>query len=554
MYLPARIQNQLIAAFVAATMTVMGMAPLPARANDADDYISKTHKIARERAQSLMNEILVEAMTSAVNSQLKADPEGVRKAFSDTQKRLQSHLQQLEPIIAVSPDEAKSMTGDELTQLSKFYRQTLIKIRSNERSLNDIAADIYNQNAVIRKIAEQFIKNLEQYCANGLAIDPYNEILPAVRPLMPTYSINFTYTIGGQDDGHGAGGRTATVGHGAEAAAIWTTIYAVNTAIAASIISGKVILTQAAMASLTTAQTATAALAAAGVTLVIAVIVIAVMSEMARKESERMVKDQRRMFVERAGIEDGRNYFKEQCRSTRALFGDLSAELNKLASGDENSIRSLKEAEPNAKKAVQEYFDILKAYHAKRTEITKTLNANSSDEDKMKAAKALEESSEGQHFKKMGEELSPEKLVPLIKHALLANFLAASQNSAAVDFGPEVDWATLDARNKALLELAIVKNSAEAEMASLPNWQAELKANIEIRSLYARLDRLIIRKAEWIFSVSRDLNKVQYEIIHREMKEWYASLRATLAIYPNSNLLKQLERDFHRIESVGVNL
>lgn len=200
------------------------------------------------------------------------------------------------------------------------------------------------------------------------------------------------------------------------------------------------------------------------------------------------------------------------------------------------------------------YTDILKAYHLKRTEIQKELTANASEEQKRAAAKKLEETEEGKRFKKMGEELKPETLVPIIKHSLLSNFLNASQNSAAVDFGKELNWEDLEARNKALMNLAISKNVAEAELTSNPTWQSELKQNIEIRSLYARLDRLIIRKAEWIFNVTRDLNKAEFEKIKREMGEWYSNLRTTLAVYPDSSVLKQLEKDFRRFENVGVTL
>lgn len=551
MYLSTCFYKQLVAIVVASALTTGGIAPVRSYAGEANEYIENTHKVARERAHSLMNEVLIEAMVSAVNSQIKANPEGVKRALADVQQRLQGQLQQLEPIIAISPEEAKSMTGAELTRLSQSYRKTLTKLRASEDHIYSIAAEVFNQNAVIRKIAEDFMKNLDNYCQQGIAIDPFNQILPAIRPLMPTYSVHFTYSSG-QNDGQADGNRSVSLGNGEEAAAIWTTVYAINTSVALVLITGKGLA--AAMTGATAAQMGAAALAGFGVTLVIAVIVLAVMSEMARKESEKMVKDQRRMFIERAGIEDGRNYFKEQCRATRTLFGDMSAEMNKIAAGDAAALQSLKDSEPEVKKAMKSYTDILKAYHAKRTEIQKELKENATEEQKRAAAKQLEETEEGKRFKKMGEDLKPETLVPIIRHSLLANFSNAAQNSAAVDFGKGLDWEGLEARNKALMDLAISKNVAETELTSIPNWQAELKQNIEIRSLYARLDRLIIRKAEWIFSVTRDLNKAEFEKIKREMGEWYNSLRATSAIYPSSALLKQLEKDFRRFETIGVML
>lgn len=147
MYQSSCFYKQLIAIVVASSVAVAGIVPVRSYAGEADDYIENTHKVARERAHSLMNEILIEAMVSAVNSQIKANPEGVKRALEEIQQRLQSQLQQLEPIIAISPDEAKNMTGAELTRLSQSYRKTLTKLRVSQDHIYSIAAEVLPQHS-----------------------------------------------------------------------------------------------------------------------------------------------------------------------------------------------------------------------------------------------------------------------------------------------------------------------------------------------------------------------------------------------------------------------
>lgn len=553
MHLSTHYAKQLITWLLSVQLCLVGILPAAVQANEADEFIKKSHEMAKERAKSLMNETLIEAMLASLKSQIKGSPEQVKQAMDQIQVELNRNLQQLEPLLAIDPSQASKLTGKELTLLSQEFRQTLNRLRLNNRYMYDVVAQVRNQRGVARQVIEEFLKNLDNQCREGLAIDPYNEILPAIHPLMPSYEFNFSVPIYGEDTGDSAARRSVSVGHGAGGVAIWTTIYALNTVVVGSILAGKLVLTQAAMQS---ANVFGAALIGGfGVTLVIALVALAIMSHEAQQESERMVKDQRRVFEDQAKLEDGRRYFQTECRAAQRLFGDVLGDMDKIESEDKDTIEKLDAQKEKSVQIMQEFIDVLRAYHKKREKLFEKITEGSSNQERTAAAKQLEESEEGKRMKAIGEKLTPEKLVSLIRFSFLSNFKNAHEIANAIDLKQlDFDFSDLESRSHALRELAFMQNMRESGIQAHLAWQAELKQNQEVTALYSELDRLIVRKANWIFSLEKDLRVSELTSIKADMAKWYERLSEALKQNPASQLLRQLHSDFGRVSTIGEGL
>lgn len=548
-------------AIIAAILSVQMILPPQwfgnkARASQEEDFVSMTHRFARERAQTLLNEILVEAMFQAIRSQVRPGENGIEQAMRRLTEQIGVQLQRAETM-TIRPDEVALLTGQELSKMSIDFTNLMVQLRANRSSLRDYRVEAANAQAMVRNMAEGFMANLQGYCRDGVTISPYSQILPAVKPLIPVFSINFEATVQGQPDGSSQGGSAVSIGSTPEEQAMWVGLYAVNAVIAGKLITGQWILTGSAMAAQTAATSAAILGAAFAATAVIALIVIAVSYLKAQEESRKMVERQREMFENRASAEDGRRYFQEYCRQTEALFGDLSKDLDAVANGDQTILGWIEAQGAEQEAFINRYVTIFQAYRAKREQLTKDLPPQLSDEQRSTLFKQLSESEEGKKFQEISNELTSGKMAQVIRYLMLRSFrdvktMTDRVQSYASQNLQNIDLRQLRAREQELRELAIFQNTREIEIQTQSSWQDLLKESREVAGLYAELDGLILAKARLIFesSVNSDI-RAQWQEIETKMTTWYTRLQTVRGTHPDNTLLQKLERDFNYLRRVG---
>ncbi|MCB0355717.1 MAG: hypothetical protein KDD40_01850, partial [Bdellovibrionales bacterium] len=314
--------------------------------NKEKSYVDKTHDYSKLQAENILSGALVQALYKTLNYNMAGAFDQHIEELAQDSEFIQSKLQMIQSYMQLNQNEVLDLTEETLAAMHQDLRTLAREVRHIDSSLHTRMLNVQELQNIFPKVARDITHTIHELCEKGVAVDPYSEMLPVIKPIMPSYSIYIQAPIAGEPTPESYAGSGGQVGSGDEAAVIWTLTYAINFVVALKLVTGKLILTQTAMSTVSTAQAATSAAYAAAATLVIAVIVILVSLYGAQQASVRAVKSARFNFLNRADAEDGRTYLKEKCNLSKVHFDDLLPKMELIAMSDKATLDQLTQESP----------------------------------------------------------------------------------------------------------------------------------------------------------------------------------------------------------------
>lgn len=521
--------------------------PQQARArSQTDEYIESTHVQTRARAQGILNHLLGEALLKAIGLDSSNNRAHLSEKLNEVDKELPTQLRQMQAFMQLDFREM-NLSGTQLERISHDYRQLLRDLRFREMFIRDLRTEAVQAHLRVRQSIDEFRRRFSQYCSEGVRVAYSGDILPALQPLMPSYEIRLYRNLEEEQAGEAYTQSGVSIGDYETEAIV---LMAINTVIAAKLVTGSWVLTGTAFKALAFSQQASILMGAGVATAAIIAVVVAVQLNEARKESERLVKQQRRMFLERATAEDGRRYFQESCNKALAVLVELDRDLELVDKGDLDMREQVEQVAAENEHFITYYLETLKAYHDKHQALSLEFKDLGEEAAKEAVEEALYGSLEGQNLIKMGQEMSEERLAKMISSVLLANYYTTYQLSenAVERIGEQLqslNMESMEAWDRELWTLARNQKIREIELLMNFTWQDAMRESREIAALYYELDRLILSYAQAIFTFElvEDVESARRQYF-AGMTEWKSSLDQLIGEFPNSGLLQSLRRDY----------
>lgn len=530
--------------------------------SDARAYVETTREGAREKARMLFQEYL---QGSALES-LKVNEYAGK--FNDLSENLKNKLADLELQrlrLAQAVEKADLPQGTQNVQvmiqnLLPIYEnlsQIYISARAAEKNRDYLILKNGKVGDDIQRSFQLFLKNITTTCENGIAANFSYPSLPAIRPVLPSYSFGVMASV---DSG---GNFTATPQipnvqtenlNGDTAAAVYTSAYAGGYVLGAYLITGKVVMTATAAQTLTAAQ----ALGASGIGLgVAAVVALAVYFDglFSAISKSREVSDA--LWIvhnDKADAETVREEFKAICKPFAERISKVRDRLSAIDAQD-----------PKALKDIKADRELVRSERAKLERLQTALN------ERLVAIKAEVEAEA--EVKKLNEdqkqELAMQRLKGSYAYVDMQSFIKESKSEllmkmfevSLIDIGlhiVQVDEAmTIQYqelfKNQTEQHLNKIMNLAMlGRRLAIPNSiselvEAELKANSLIAKLFRQFD------ANFAGYVQMQLTLGYDDSYKPKLIEWLEEVKKAQKDLPKSETLKVLvSRGQTMLNFIGV--
>lgn len=541
MHSQSSFSNQLIRVVLAMALVLPG--PWSVSAHAGQEQIDESYRGMRASTDRILSHMLTAAMAQAMQLSASYKDPTLKTRIDELATEMRSAVQEARPYLQLK--DILETPGAELTLMSQDLSSILARVKGADMVLTLNRREALASSAAAAQLTQDFLKNFEAYCNQGLAISPYAEVMPVVKPLMP----NIEIYIGMSTDGNGVPNAPATVRAGEikNAPLIGTGIYLTSWIVAAKLITGKWVLSQTAAASMSSTAYMATSLYALGVTAAVAVVVFAVTAYEAQQASVRAVHDQRDTFNRMATSADSERYFKQRCQTLRSTFIGFTERLAAIARGEPKALNALQAQDERNMAYLNKYVNVMRAYQEKEMNLVKGYKQPLSSDDEKKILKDLGESSEGKAVAEIGRELTGERLSDLIQYLMAKTYRESLAYDAAVEDQVKetrVDIAAVESALKQIRKLAYLQNIRRAQLMSQV-LQNEFAHSAEIGGLYRELDRLIIRRAR--LAVDMSLQRPTTDstpALDADFGAWRVRLITAQATYPGSPTLKQLAKDF----------
>jgi len=550
------IQQRLIATGLSVALAVQGSWIRSARAGDADEFIQKTHKLADGIATSQVNMLLLNALQTAASMSTKLD---VEKAYQEMTTRgalIRGDQAKLNRLYLVATDGKSTLTGQQLTQIYSEFTTVMSRIATQQLSLDGIRRDGFAYRGTLHRIATNFVKNLDQVCANGLYINPYDQIRPSLQALMTPYEVRLSMEFDGDGRARYDPDRSGvSIGKNDEEKAAAALVYAGSVILSAYLLTGTWYVSAGAFAGLSTGTAMAAMAMGLAITAVIVAIIVVAQMIGSRKKAAEEVTKQRRMFEERANHETVNQLFTQKCNVAKSQFTGLLDEIEAIANHNKVALDDLEKVRGVQKAKLEEFNGTMQAFLKKQAEVLGDNFEKLSAEEQQRRREQLSKSEESTRFLEMSSKLNPEDMAGMLK------FILKDLYSKGVQYSKDVEIAFLNAnsayksgrselRAAVLRELAAEKNFSETQLKSHTDLRAEIKSNRELSEIYSDLDILILDYARAIFKGGGDL-KVALKPLAQRFMSLQSKVRTFEENNSNSELAKHINQRLRHVKIVA---
>ncbi|MGE4130224.1 MAG: hypothetical protein AB7F86_01225 [Bdellovibrionales bacterium] len=547
------VPKQLIAAVVSICLATQSAWVIPAHADQADDFIAKTHKLADGIATSTVNMMLLSALQQAVYMQ-NADPSVALKAMREQTIAMKSLGARLNKTYAIALDGAGQLSGQRLTQLYNDYVSIMSQITNQSLRLDGIRRDAHAFQAVIFNLAQGLMQSLEDRCREGYYVNPYSEIRPALQAIMPAYEVRLSFEFGGGQSPHMDPAKSGvSIAKTDEEKALWAVFYAGSVILSTYALTGTWVLTTQAFSSLALGTQMAALGMAFGVGLAVAAIIVAVQISQARDAAKKAVDQQRRMFEQRADHNTVNKLFTEKCEAAKKEFTDLRGALEAMARGETSIIQQLESNRTAMKAKIQTFVADLNAYVETRKRILGADFESKAKEEQTKLLNELDKSPEAKKFMTASQGLNPKDMAQMIMFIIKDLYHGgvtyskkledAFQNTVSI-----INGKRSEERATLLRIMAGQKNMEEIQLKSSDDLQIEIRHSQELAEIYADLDAVILDLAEAVFLPETAL-RPKVESINERVAKLQERIQAAAERHPKSELLTFLKVKFQNVQS-----
>jgi hypothetical protein len=330
--------------------------------------------------------------------------------------------------------------------------------------------------------------------------------------------------------------------NGANAAALYGLTTAGGYVLGAYLLTGKVVLTQAAASTLTSAQAMGAMGVGLGVTAAVA-LVIYVDGLLEAIEKSKEVSDAHWIVHnEKADAETVRAEFKKVCEPFATAASQLPARMNLIKSGDAAAMTALEDDRRSVEKITTETMELQKRVNEEYSRILKTLAEDpqvakmTEEEREKKVAEMLERSEPYGKMKEFTANTTSEMLMKVFE----VGFLELLINSERVEKAMAEQYKDLFKNQTDVHFEKIVRLGQLARRMAIPAKisklvKAEVAANIKIGKLFREFD---LAFADYI---QKELTFSFDDSFLRKLRTWMENVGVARKGLPDSPTLKVLE-------------
>lgn len=538
------IQRKLICGLLCVCVGAQPIFPPLAHASEADDFIAKTHDLAKSVAINGVNLQLLGALQDALRKSGGLKTDEALKIMEDQGFVYQNLKSQLARLYAVSQDKTSQLTRDQLKRMYKEYLSTLESFYSQRVRVEDLRREAYEYRSFIYETVDQFLKNLDSSCQLGYHPDIFDKTLPPRQVLMPNYEFRASVAIDGDgprfDPSHSAIG----IGKTDEERAMWALGTALTIAASASVLSGSVVLTGEAFAAMASGTQLAAVGMGLGITAAIAAVIIVSQIIASRRESEKIVREQSLIFHERADHNTVNAIYTEKCNQVKSLFVNMRSEMDGIGSGDAHALAALEKERAVNEHLVANFRATIKAYIDKQNEVLGSDYDRLTDEQKSSRQKALAESQEGTALFEMVKSLTPENMVSMVGFVLKDLYLKGIKHAAALEAHFETIQTSAGEdkyrhRAEILNRLLVAQELEVMNLKGHAEFTNALKRNEVLRGIYADLDSIVIDFAGLLLKDSKSDGK-DWKLLEARISKIARKVQKAALENPDEPLLKHI--------------
>lgn len=537
--------KQSLTLLLAASLGLQGILIPQAHADQVDDFIAKTDRLAEGIAGNTLNMMLLGALQQAVFMS-GSDPAQALEAMKSQTAVLRGLAAKMNRSYSVASDSSVSLSGERLAQLYRDYVDILSQVTSQKLKIDGIRRDGHALKAVMMTLAEKFLQNLDERCREGYSVNPYDKIRPSLEALMPAYEFRLSFEVG---DGQGIHVDPSTsvlsLGKTSEEQAMWALFYAGNVIVSTYALTGAWALSADAFGKLALGTQMSALGMALGVTAAVAAIIVAVQISQARDAAKKASSQQRRVFEQRADQNTVNRYFTDKCRAAQTSLAGVRESLEKLGAGDATAIQELEVLRSEMKAKIQKLATSLQAYVGARQRILGADFDSKSKEDQVRLLEQFDNSEESKAFLEVTQQLKPEEMTKMLAFIFKDIYRSETEHAGEIESAFQqtinvIDSGKAEQRAAFLKTMSGQKSLEEIQLRSAIDLKAELKQSVELAEIYSALDRVVVDLAELVFAGGTELKPKVFEIEQRVVRI-DSRIQSALIRYPDSELLKVLK-------------
>lgn len=524
-----------------------------AQAQNADQFIAKTHEIAKKVADNSLNSLLLSSFQMALRLAAQLDTEKMVEVVQRQKQILLGYRSDLGKIYARSIDPQALLSGAQLTQLYKDYLKTASDIAKQTLTIEGIRTDSYAYQSQVFKVADQFLNNLEGTCVNGLHMSPYSEVAPILKAIMPEFEIKVAGSISGDGFQLKPDSSSVMLFGSDQEKMISAGVFLGSVMLSTYALTGTWVLSQTAFQSLALNTQMAALGMGLGITAAIAVVVLAVQTAEARAKSEEYVREQRKIFENRANHNTVNQLFTTKCNEVKNSLSSLRKDLKSLAEGKATAIALFNSDKNVQLNRIQQVTNTLSAYQKQSLEILKSDFNNQPDNIKAERQKALSETPEAKAFLEQSEKLSPVEMADMIRFLMRAFYQDGIKHAEAVEkeYQEIITLISKDSmKNRAtvLRKLASKQNIFEFEVRTKSNLNLVLQNAPKIAEIYAELDQIVFDIGAQIMDTMG--NAFVWDEIEHRIIIFQNKVRELLAQDPRDEILQHIEQHLREIQTL----
>lgn len=523
---------------------------------DPSDVAKLTHLFLKAKVGLTLKSSLILGLHEAMNSSA-AGMAQIQAISSEIENEIRKGNQNQFNVRIGSPIQKKKKENFPTKRLEKLYRgvsDALDTIRKDRAQLQRRLLNLSQLESNQYQIARDFVSNIDSLCTVGVGFDPLSSELPKMKSLMslaPAFHIQIPLNATGQLENNFQAPPISfpNAGQGGGAAATLLFIGALQYSAKAWIFSSTPSWTIFAN-EFTASQYGAAFGMTLGITLAIAAAILATEYYLQQQESVRGVKRNVSAFLNMATGEDGRRYFKDECRIVNNHLSKLMPRLNALKERNLDEIELLKKEMPVHVKKLEVIFNAIEGYVAKNLQLHVKHEKKDQKEADAAVTAELNNSSEKRTLDKVLGDFSPLSLAQLIEIEILNSYFSISgtvrdriSRLNSVRSKKEIDQ-MVDTKMK-LFDILRESNIRSENLNLNPGWQEELRSNQDMNLLHGEFENIVLLKSEILVSEFFGENTENANSqLKEKMESWMRLWTDTSARFGESSFLKYLKECF----------
>jgi hypothetical protein len=516
---------------------------------DAREVVASSQRAARDKARMVFHEYLQQAALQTANVLSLADnfnqmSDNLGTQINDLEKlRLQLAQAMEKAEVPQDPDNVDRV----LSHMSAIYTTTsdlYVAARAAEKQRDYKILKNGSIAEEIRNSLDTFLVNLQTTCQNGIPANFEYPDLPAVRPIVPSYSfgVNVGVDSGGYTSVQPQVPNVQTKGlKGDTANAVYTTAYAGGFVLGAYLVTGHLVLTGTAAAALTASQALAATGIGAAVAAVIALVVYFDALFDAIKDSRDVSDAMWIVFNEKADAETVRSEFKKLCQPFAERVANVRERIKAVSLNDKQAIADFDAESKEVQTSQEELSKLQQAYDSKSLEIKAALDADpnfAKADDASKQKEMMNRLAGADELKALKNYINNSQSDFMMK-MFEVSLMNIGLHSEKVDAAMQVQYGSLfkkqaDEHLAKIVSIAILGRRMAVPKEVRDLIQTELQANTRIAYLFRQFD------ASFANYVHMELTLGQDNGYKDELAQWLKNVKTAQKEFPASPTLKTL--------------